>query len=184
MYGLINRAVQDLLTGEFGEAVWGKIAAEAGCAGIEFAPREKYPDELTERLVAATSQVLGIPADYLLRAVGKSWTELSVDASYDEMLASTGGTFARFLAYLEELPMRVARIFPELEPPVFEAEELGDGTTLVHYYSARRGLAPMMHGLLEGLAERFGVSANIMQVRSVDQGSGHDVFRIRTAAVA
>jgi hypothetical protein len=134
--------------------------------------------------VAATSQVVGMPPGRMLRALGKYWTRYSADEGYDEMLERTGSTFAQFLANLDELPVRVAKVFPQFDPPTFEAETLEDGTVLVHYYSARPGLAPMMHGLLEGLAERFGVEVEIAQVRSVTKGSGHDVFRVRTSVAA
>ena len=40
--------------------------------------------------------------------------------------------------------------------PRFSVEDLADGALRVHYRSEREGLAPIVVGLLRGLAGRFG----------------------------
>ena len=178
MYGLINRAVRQLITQEFGEAAWEKIAAAAGCAGVDFVGMETYPDELTYTLVGCASEVLEVPAEQLLHAFGTYWTKYSAQEGYLELLDMTGDTFEEFISQLDDLHARIALIFPKLQPPSFEFEELEEGHGLLHYYTDRPGLAPMVCGLLEGLAERFGISVDVEHLDRAD-ADDHDVFELR-----
>ena len=63
MYGLINKAVRDLVLTRFGEAKWDEICRKAEVTEADFVSMEKYPDETTYRLVGAASEVLNTPAD-------------------------------------------------------------------------------------------------------------------------
>ena len=90
-----------------------------------------------------------------------------------------GRTLDDFLDNLDSMHGRVALSFPDLKPPKFRREALPDGTTLLHYHSDRAGLAPMVIGLLRGLANRFNESIAIEMRTSRDDGSDHDVVAIR-----
>jgi hypothetical protein len=63
MYGMVNKAVEDMVCTQFGESVWEDIKS---CAGVDidvFMSNEAYPDEMTFQLVSAASEVLKIPAE-------------------------------------------------------------------------------------------------------------------------
>ena len=63
MYGMVNKAVEDMVCMQFGEPVWEDIKS---CAGVEidvFMSNEAYPDKMTFQLVNAASEVLKIPAE-------------------------------------------------------------------------------------------------------------------------
>ena len=49
----------------------------------------------------------------------------------------------------------------------------------LHYHSERPGLAPMVVGMIKGLAARFDVPVLVEQVESRTDGADHDVFRVR-----
>ena len=178
MYGLINRAICALVTREFGEDAWTKISEAAGYGGVEFAGMDTYPDEVTYALVGAASETLDIPADQLLYTFGTFWTSYASEAGYLELLDMTGDSFEEFVSQLDDLHARIALIFPDLQPPSFEFEELSTGHGLLHYYTERPGLAPMVRGLLESLADRFSITVDI-QLRDDQEGGGHDVFELR-----
>ena len=59
MYGLINRAIQDMVCEYFDQATWEKIKQKAQVLDEQFLILEAYPDDLTHRLVKSASQVLG-----------------------------------------------------------------------------------------------------------------------------
>ena len=60
MYGLVNKAIQELVCSRFGEETWRQIKQKAEISTDTFLSMEGYPDDLTHRLVVAASQVLGI----------------------------------------------------------------------------------------------------------------------------
>ena len=66
---------------------------------------------------------------------------------------------------------------PALHPPRFNVEVSNDSEMIVHYFSHRPGLAPMVEGLLDGLAEKFGDTISIRHIPKGDR-SDHDEFEV------
>ena len=61
MYGLVNKAVEEMVCMHHGEPAWERIKAQAGIDVDVFMSNEGYPDDVTYRLVGAASAVLGVP---------------------------------------------------------------------------------------------------------------------------
>ena len=57
MYGMVNRAVEEMVLIHYDDATWERIKAEAGVAEEEFMSHEAYPDEMTYRLVSAAAHI-------------------------------------------------------------------------------------------------------------------------------
>ena len=178
MYGLVNTAIRDLIVGAHSEEVWERIRARAGVSSSTFLAMERYPDAVTYDLVAAASEELGTPPDKLLGAFGEYWTKFTAEQGYGETLDFAGDDFETFLANLDDMHARVAVSFPELDPPSFDLEHAEDGRLLLHYHSDREGLAPMVEGLLHGLAERFGNRIDIEHQPAGHDGVDNDRFLI------
>ncbi|WP_226889462.1 heme NO-binding domain-containing protein [Nostoc sp. MG11] len=60
MYGLINKAIRDMVCDRFGEEIWQTIKQKAEVKIDTFLRMEPYPDDLTHKLVKATSEVVGL----------------------------------------------------------------------------------------------------------------------------
>ena len=73
MYGLVNAAVQDLVTSSFGADKWEAIKKRAEIDVDAFNRMAQYPDEVTFRLVRAASEVLDLPSDDVMGAFGEFW---------------------------------------------------------------------------------------------------------------
>ncbi len=84
MYGLVNRAIQELLCDQFGPDTWEQIKRKAGIDTEVFVRMDLDPDEITYRLVGAASQVLDIPQTDILKKFGSFWTEFTGLAGYGE----------------------------------------------------------------------------------------------------
>jgi hypothetical protein len=91
MYGLINKAVQELLTARLGEAGWKAICAKTN-TDPTFVTMAKYPDEVTYELVAAASEALGVSADTVLEQFGEYWTVYTAEAGYGPLLQFAGNS--------------------------------------------------------------------------------------------
>lgn len=179
MYGLVNRALQQLVCTSKGEDTWHNIRCKAHVEDEVFMRMDAYPDEITYNLVGAASEVLATPAPELLREFGRYWTRYTLVEGYGAMLNDLGPTFQEALAALDAMHARVALLYPALKPPTFRVAELDEDSFSLHYYSNRPSLGPMVHGLVEGLAERFGIAIDIVHRYTKDASHDHDCFDIR-----
>lgn len=176
MYGLVNKAVVDLVVSKFGQDTWNAIKKKAEVDIDVFVSMDGYPDDVTYRLVGAASDVLKIPPEQVLEAFGEHWVLYTAKEGYGPMLDASGGTLRQFLENLDALHARVALTMPELRPPRFRLVPVDDGTMLLEYHSTRQGLAPMVIGLLRGLSIRFNTPVDVTHARR----DSHDEFTIRT----
>lgn len=182
MYGLINRAIQDMVCEKFGEETWTEIRQHAGIHERIFLVLEPYPDEITHKLVASASEVLDLSPIEIMEAFGHHWIKFTGTAGYKEIMEMGGESLKEFLENLDDLHSRVGIQFPSLRPPSFECEEIDNETLKVHYSSTREGLAPMVVGLIEGLGNKFSTDVEVTQTESKEHGAEQDIFQIRYKA--
>ena len=180
MYGLVNRAVEGLVTSRFGDAAWTTICERAGIEPGGFVAMDVYDDAVTYRLVDAASKTLDLPPEAVLEAFGEYWTIYTIEEGYGDLVSMMGSTLNEFLDNLDKMHERIGDAMPELVPPSFRREALDDGSSILHYYSEREGLAPMVIGLIKGLARRFDESIEIELLDN--QAPGHKQFRLRESA--
>ncbi len=177
MYGLVNRAVEGLVKEKFGTEAWQRICDRAGIEDRQFVAMEAYDDAVTFGLVAAASAELKLDPAAILEAFGDYWTTYTIDEGFGDVLTMMGNTLDEFLDNLDSMHARIAGTMPKLMPPSFEREACDNGSSILHYRSEREGLAPMVIGLLKGLARRFSIN---IEVEQLDQdASDHARFLIR-----
>lgn len=172
MYGIVNRAVEELIIERFGLDKWEEIKLKAGFNSEGFMTLKPYPDELTFKLVGAASEILNVPADKLLEAFGEYWILYTAEKGYGEMLNLAGDSFPAFLKNLNMLHGRVSNLMPELAPPQFECRNEKQNSIELLYRSHRNGMIPMLYGLIKGLAKRFDNEVVIEEIESsVDENT-------------
>ena len=177
MYGLVNKALEDLVCAQFGEETWDRMVEVAGIEEVGFISVDTYDDQITYRLVEAGTQVLGLSACQLLEAFGEHWTRYTAEEGYGDLMLSFGTNMGDFLTNLNDLHVRVTTTLPQLRPPHFQAQRLPDGKIELIYKSERPGLAPMVVGLLRGLGKRFGHEVEIEHT-GLQADAGYDTFLI------
>lgn len=177
MYGLINKAVEELVTAEFGIEKWREIAKIAN-ADHSFVSMNSYPDQLTFDLVAAASEVLETPADKILELFGEHWIQYTVDEGYGEIMSLYGDSVIEFLDNMDALHAQIRLTFPELKPPSISCETDSDGQLIVVYQSERVGLAPMLVGLVKGLGKRFSTPVHVQYLPSGNDNQGVEKFLV------
>ena len=162
MYGLVNRALQQLVCSRFDEQVWRKVRMRAGVEDEVFIRMDSYPDEITHRLLESASVELNTPAVELLKEFGRYWMRYTAVEGYGALLNDLGASFRQALDGLDGMHERVSLLYPALRPPRFRCESLESGGIRLHYWSERRGFASMIIGLIEGLAERYNQVADVV----------------------
>ena len=178
MYGLVNRAVEGLVKEKFGVEAWQRICDRAQLGDPSFVAMEAYDDAITYGLVAAASAELNLEPAAVLEAFGDYWTTYTIDEGYGDLLTMMGNSLDEFLDNLDSMHARIAGTMPKLMPPSFEREANEDGSSILHYRSERDGLAPMVLGLLKGLARRFSVTIHVEQLPCDEPGNAR--FMVRT----
>ncbi|MBD2346906.1 heme NO-binding domain-containing protein [Anabaena subtropica] len=179
MYGLVNKAIQDMVCSRFGEDIWQEIKQKADIDIDVFISMEGYPDDTTHKLVKAASVVLGLSPSEIMQAFGEFWVQYTSEEGYGEMMDMSGDTLPEFLENLDNLHARVGISFPKLQPPSFECSDIEENHMNLHYRSNREGLAPMILGLVKGLGTRFDTEVDITQTQNRDDGADHDEFLVK-----
>lgn len=178
MYGLVNKAVQEMVTNHYGEATWEKVREKAGVEEELFLSSEAYPDEVTYRLVSAASELTEVPAGQILFAFGEHWVLHTARQGYGSLMDAAGKSLAEFVRNLPNFHTRIAMIFPKLSPPRFEISDETPGSLHLHYFTHRPGLTEFVRGLLSGLGRKFGTPVRTTLMRSKAEGADHDVFLV------
>ncbi len=182
MYGLVNRAIEQMISEAHGEARWEAVKEAAQVDTEVFIANDGYDDAVTYRLVGAASEVLALPAVQVLEAFGRYWVMHTAKEGYGALLSSIGKDVGEFLENLPGLHARIALIYPHLQPPHFTCERTSPHSLVLHYRSARPGLAPFVRGLLLGIGELFKTPVDVTQLESKEAGADHDVFDVGWAA--
>ncbi|MEH2303947.1 heme NO-binding domain-containing protein [Nostoc sp.] len=178
MYGLVNKAIQDMVCSRFGEETWKQIKHKAEVDVDVFLSMEGYPDDITHKLVKAASVVLSLSPKQIMQAFGEFWVQYTAQEGYGEMMDMSGDTLPEFLENLDNLHARVGVSFPKLQPPSFECTDMEENSLSLHYRSDREGLTPMVIGLIQGLGTRFDTEVHITQTQNRDEGAEHDEFLV------
>lgn len=163
MYGMVNKAVKELVTEQFGSEKWEKIKVKAN-APEDFVGFESYDDSLTYNLVGAAVEVLELPGEKILFAFGEYWVLKIAALSYGDLMASTGTGFTSFLENVDGMHSRIKATMPALNPPSFRVKRLGDDKIQIDYFSNRAGLLPFVEGLLSGLGTYYKQSFKLTHV--------------------
>lgn len=178
MYGMVNKAIKEMVVNQHGMDRWEAIRTAAGLEVDEFISNEPYPDALTYDLVSAASSILGVTAQDVLIDFGRHWILVTAKHGYAELMQAGGSTFADFLEHLPNFHTRVCMIFPNLSPPDFEVTDRSSNSLRLHYHTHRPGLTHFVIGLLEGLATFFETPITITVLEEKAKGHDHDLFEV------
>ena len=161
MHGVVNQAIEGLISQRFGTEAWEEIRIASQCADTTFYNNHNYSDTVTYALVVNASKILDMDIQTLLFEFGKYWVLTIAAEKYAALLHSAGKGLREFLVNLPNFHSRVMLYYPEITPPEFKVLEVSDTTLELHYFSKRPGLHPFVSGILEGLSTFFETPATI-----------------------
>ncbi|MBI1836757.1 MAG: heme NO-binding domain-containing protein [Flavobacteriia bacterium] len=179
MYGIVNKAIQELVTENFGEMTWLEIKKKAGINDDFFLSNESYPDGETFKLVVAASETLKITPNEVLIAFGEHWVLKTGGKHYGALMQSGGNNFKDFFINLPNFHSRVMLIYPSITPPEFKIIDKGGNHLELHYYSQRSGLQYFVYGLIQGLGKMFETVPTIEIIKSKNDECDHDEFSVK-----
>jgi hypothetical protein len=178
MYGIINKAIQELVTENYGEQKWQKILTLSAIEEDFFISNEPYDDDITFKLAQAVSLEMNINIEDVLIAFGEWWVVKTTKDKYGTLMESGGATLKEFLINLPNFHNRVMLIYPKLTPPEFKVSNLSDSSLHLHYISSREGLQEFVRGLIQGLGILFNTPVTVELIQSRENGSAYEIFKI------
>lgn len=179
MYGMIHKAMRDMVKSDSSEITWDKIQEVTGVGEEDFLSLRSYDDEVCYRLLDGISQVLNLSPDECLTRFGRYWIMVTAANNYDTILRAHGRNTIELLDNLNHMHNVMRSSFSAYSPPDFKVEHLGTGECLLHYFSSRQGLTPFLKGLLTGLGEFYDENIQILSIteRKVESGE-HSEFHL------
>jgi hypothetical protein len=179
MYGVVNKAIEQVIRRDHGEADWNAICGRAGIETDTFISAYEYPDEVTYRLVDAAAGVLGVPVDHVLERLGEYWAGQIAPEYYGPILEGGCCNAMEYLKFLPEIQARLRAIFPQAQPVEYLCDEITDGALLLHYRSTAQGnLTPFIAGLVRGVGRLYGTTLDVQLLEDCARAGGRTTFRV------
>lgn len=178
MYGIVNKAIQDLVIANFGEEKWDAILEKSGIEEDFFISSEAYDDDITFKLAQAVSQEMEMSLKDVLVAFGEWWVVKTTKEKYGGLMQSGGSSLREFLINLPLFHNRVMLIYPKLTPPEFKVSEISENSLNLHYFSKREGLQEFVRGLIQGLGIMFDTPTTIELLQTRNSGDSHEIFKV------
>lgn len=177
MLGMINHAIGQMVVERLGEDAWDRVRERVGFDEPVFVVMKQYPDDLTYGLVGAVAEEASLPVTKVLHDFGRYWISYSDRQPWGKVMRSMGTDLRALLRALDAMHTRIAISFPDVTMPHFRVDER-PGAMLVHYFSPRAGLAPLVHGALEALGDLYGEPVEVVHAEDRAAGAQHDVFLV------
>ncbi|XP_064483255.1 guanylate cyclase soluble subunit beta-1-like [Ornithodoros turicata] len=130
-----------------------------------------YADDVTMKLVQSASEVLEMSKDSCLEALGCHFLFFCQQHGYDKILRVLGSNLTDFLTNLDNLHDHLAGSYPGMSAPSFRVTPGPLGSIHLHYCSQRRGLHPIVKGLVKTVAgEFFDTEVTVNTCKIMDEG--------------
>jgi Haem-NO-binding len=178
MYGIVNKAIEDLVITNFGEEKWEAIKERSGIDIDFFISSEPYDDDVTFKLAIAVSEEMNMTVGDVLIAFGEWWVIKTTTEKYTGLMQSGGNNLKEFLLNLPNFHNRVMLIYPKLTPPEFKVSDVTENSIQLHYFSKREGLQEFVRGLIQGLGKMYDTPVTIELMQTRNDGSTHEIFKI------
>jgi guanylate cyclase soluble subunit beta len=176
MYGMIHRAMRQMVFEQLGEDAWLALEQRLKIGPTELLTAMVYEDALTLEIIAEAAARLNLTVDECLIAFGRYWIKYTEQGSLSSIMKFTGQNLAGFIANLDRLHLAVGAAMPGAQLPSFATLESESGHLVIEYRSDRIGLEKFVCGLLHGLMDRFDVQGD---VSIASRGEKSIVFDIR-----
>jgi hypothetical protein len=178
MYGIVNKAIEDLVKTNFGEHTWDVVKKRSGVDIDYFLSSEPYDDVITYKLAGAVSEEMNMPVGKVLEAFGEWWILKTGKEKYGGLMEAGGKNLREFLINLPLFHNRIMLMYPKLTPPEFKISDVEETSICIHYYSKREGLQEFVRGLLQGLGKMYSTPVDIILLQSRDEGKDHEIFKV------
>ncbi|XP_078663253.1 soluble guanylate cyclase gcy-31-like [Branchiostoma floridae x Branchiostoma belcheri] len=178
MYGLYLDAIHKYLKATYGDDVWKLVRHRAGIKVWSFHRGQTYSDQYILRIARAASDLIGKPQETLLHEFGANLVSVYVDNGMEKTLRTLARHVRGFIDELDNLHEQARYTFPKIKPPSFVCKEESSEGLTIRYYSRRRGLLPLVQGILGSIIKcSFEVEVEFQTLTSTENSATY--FRMQ-----
>lgn len=159
MHGLMNRAVQCFVRDTYGPKAWADVVFRADIGFDNFEAMLSYDDQTTFCVLDTICEMRAKPRDALLEDIGTYLVSHPNVEALRRLLRFGGVTFVDFLLSLNDLPDRAKLAVTDLELPRLELWGYATDRFSLTVISNHAGFGNVMVGLLQAMADDYGVLA-------------------------
>jgi hypothetical protein len=178
MYGIVNRAIEDLVIANFGEEKWDAVKKRSGVDVDYFLSNEPYDDDITFMLAGGVAAEMNMTVEKVLEAFGEWWILKTGKEKYGGLMEAGGHNLKEFLVNLPMFHNRIMLMYPKLTPPEFQISDIEEKSVHVHYFSKREGLQEFVRGLMSGLGKMYETPVEVELLESRNDGKDHEIFKV------
>jgi hypothetical protein len=178
MHGIVNQAIQGLITDKYGAEKWNDIKQRCSISFDYFISNESYDDDITYDIIGIAAEFLNVDANEILEEFGIYWVTVTGMEKYGDLMRAGGQNFTNFVMNLPNFHSRVMLIFPKIEPPEFSVEQITEKQLILHYYSTRDGLSSFVIGLIKGIGIIYNTPIETKTILSEKNDFQHDIIEI------
>lgn len=175
MYGMIHRAIREMVIDLKGRDAWSEVERCANCGPAELISSEVYSDQITLDILSKSADILEIDYDEMMQKFGYFWIDFSNSGPFRGIMNFSGRSLEVFINNLNKLHNGVQTVLVQSSMPSFDILAVRDGFIAVRYRSKRSGLDSFVIGLFEGLLRHFSLKG---RVHLVEKNVDHSIFEI------
>lgn len=176
MYGMIHRAMKDMVCEQLGKEAWFALEKKLHIGPAELLTGMVYDDALTLDIVTEAAARLNLTVEECLLEFGRYWIRFADKGAFSSIMNFTGQNFHNFINNLDHMHLAVSAAMPGTRLPSFTTLQCSEDHLVVEYRSERIGMENFVRGLFQGLLERFRCEG---QVSVESRGEHFIVFEIR-----
>src|SRR5690606_19174012 len=103
------------------------------------------------------------------------------NTDFARLMKFGGRTLLEFVQNLDNMHAKIKFSLPDLTPPSFRCTDVTERGFRLHYYSTRYGLAPLVIGMIKGVARMHSTPIEIRRDKCRENGHDHDEFIVTYA---
>ncbi|KAI6187166.1 Guanylate cyclase [Aphelenchoides besseyi] len=165
MIGYMHISFQNMITHYHGAEFYKQVLKSAGFDDVEWVSAfHVYSDEETYRLFFAYGQLVSQTSEEVWEKFGIWMFHYVIEDGWKKVLSSvahnlhaSSSSRSTFIVKLQEFLNNLTSVHffvdqfafqSEIRSPSFKSENMGDGSIRLHYYSERKGLYPLVKGMI------------------------------------
>lgn len=178
MHGVIFAELESYANDTYGDGTWSDLVEAAGTEHDGYLPTQSYPDSDAIEIIQTASDVTGKPVPKLLYEFGE-YTAPELLDMYGAQVDDDWGYLDLIANTEEQIHKVVRRDKPDASPPNLRTKRVSDTEVRIRYASERQ-MCPLLEGIAAGMANEYGVSADITQQQCMLRGADECHVSIKT----
>jgi hypothetical protein len=178
MKGIMFNALENFISTQYGEETLEEIMEKSKLiTQAPFVGPGTYPDEDFQAIISETVNTLSLDKGELMRTFGR-FTFTEFRTRFPQFLQSFDHP-AAFLKTVESIiHVEVRKLMEDAYLPTFQYKEPAERELIITYFSKRK-MYKLMEGIIEGVAEHFGIGIHQTQVIYQKEGQEYCDFHLR-----